>query len=87
MISYNRVNGTQAAQNSKIINGILKTELDYPGVVISDWYATYDGVASALSGLDVEVCLLLLPFRDVLTVSQMPNSDVSFTLLTLRLLT
>ena len=55
MISYNRINGTQAAQNSKLMNGILKTELAFPGVVISDWYSTYDGVASSLGGLDVEV--------------------------------
>jgi hypothetical protein len=31
MCAYNKVNQTQACQNSKLINGILKQELGFPG--------------------------------------------------------
>lgn len=38
MCSYNRINNSYASQNSKTLNGILKTELGYQGFVVSDWY-------------------------------------------------
>lgn len=53
MCSYNRLNNSQACQNSKSINGLLKTELGFQGFVVSDWAAQNAGVASALAGLDV----------------------------------
>jgi beta-glucosidase len=37
MCSYNRINGTYACQNSKILNGLLKEELGFQGYVMSDW--------------------------------------------------
>ncbi|ERT00630.1 hypothetical protein HMPREF1624_01857 [Sporothrix schenckii ATCC 58251] len=53
MCSYQRANHSYASQNSKLLNGILKTELGFEGFVISDWDAQHSGVASALAGLDV----------------------------------
>ncbi|ODV83832.1 glycoside hydrolase family 3 protein [[Candida] arabinofermentans NRRL YB-2248] len=53
MCSYNRVNGTYACENSYLLNNILKTELEFPGFVVSDWYAQKHGVNSALAGLDM----------------------------------
>lgn len=53
MCSYNRVNNSGACQNSKTINGLLKTELGFQGFVVSDWGAQGSGVGSALAGLDV----------------------------------
>ncbi|PQE07866.1 beta-glucosidase M protein [Rutstroemia sp. NJR-2017a WRK4] len=55
MCSYNRVNNSHACQNSKTLNGILKGELGFQGFVCSDWGAVHSGVASALSGLDMEM--------------------------------
>ncbi|CAF3407910.1 unnamed protein product [Rotaria socialis] len=55
MCAYNQVNGTQACQNSKILNDLLKGELDFQGNVMSDWGATKVGIQSALSGLDIEM--------------------------------
>lgn len=37
MSSYNMVNGTHASANSEILNGLLKTEFNFQGAVISDW--------------------------------------------------
>jgi beta-glucosidase len=53
MCSYNQVNNSYACQNSKILNGLLKDELDFQGFVMSDWGAQMSGVASALAGLDM----------------------------------
>ncbi|PVH81067.1 glycoside hydrolase family 3 protein [Cadophora sp. DSE1049] len=53
MCSYNRLNNSYACENSKSLNGILKTELGFPGLVMSDWGAQHSGVASALSGMDM----------------------------------
>ncbi|RYP91459.1 hypothetical protein DL770_002398 [Monosporascus sp. CRB-9-2] len=53
MCSYNRLNGSSACQNSKALNGYLKTELGFQGWVISDWGAQHGGLASAEAGLDV----------------------------------
>ncbi|EEY16958.1 beta-glucosidase [Verticillium alfalfae VaMs.102] len=53
MCSYNRVNQTYVCENSKILNGLLKDELGFQGYVVSDWFATHSGVASAAAGLDM----------------------------------
>lgn len=53
MCSYQRVNNSYGCQNSKLLNGILKTELGFQGFVTSDWQAQHAGVASANAGLDL----------------------------------
>ncbi|RYP01606.1 hypothetical protein DL764_006172 [Monosporascus ibericus] len=53
MCSYNRVNNSYGCQNSKLMNGILKTELSFDGFVVADWNGQHSGVGSALAGLDM----------------------------------
>ncbi|KAK4145633.1 putative beta-glucosidase M [Dichotomopilus funicola] len=53
MCSYQRANHSYACQNSKLLNGILKTELGFEGFVVSDWDGQMSGVASANAGLDI----------------------------------
>jgi beta-glucosidase len=36
-----------------LLNGLLKDELGFQGFVVSDWYAQFSGVGSALAGLDM----------------------------------
>ena len=55
MCSYNQVNGTQACQNDKTLNGLLKGELGFRGNVMSDWGATKTGIPSVLGGLDINM--------------------------------
>jgi beta-glucosidase len=55
MCSYNKINQTQACQNSKILNGLLKEELDFQGPIISDWAAAINGVQPALAGMDMNM--------------------------------
>ncbi|KAK3081818.1 hypothetical protein LTS18_001826 [Coniosporium uncinatum] len=53
MCSYQRINNSYGCQNSKTLNGVLKTEFGFEGFVVSDWAAQHAGVATANAGLDV----------------------------------
>jgi beta-glucosidase len=54
MSSYNRVNGTYACENDHTLLDILKCEWGYQGIVMSDWFGTYDEDVPA-GGLDLEM--------------------------------
>jgi beta-glucosidase len=54
MCAYNLVNGTYNCENGPLLNGILKQEWGFPGVVLSDYAASHDTVASLQNGLDFE---------------------------------
>jgi beta-glucosidase len=54
MDSYNLINGEHATQNGYLNKDIAKKEWGFDGIVMSDWDATYDGVAAANGGLDLE---------------------------------
>lgn len=66
MNSYNLVNSAHATQNEILNTQILKREWGFQGVLMSDWFATYDGVAAARSGLDVEMPSAKYMNRDAL---------------------
>ncbi|KAJ5756909.1 beta-glucosidase M [Penicillium nucicola] len=53
MCSYQRINNSYGCQNSKTLNGLLKTELGFQGYVITDWGAQHAGIAAANAGLDM----------------------------------
>jgi beta-glucosidase len=72
MCSYNRVNNSDACQNSKIVNGLLKEELGFQGFVVSDWFMQQSGVASALSGLDM--VMPVAPYWTDGNLTQMVNN-------------
>ncbi len=55
MNSYNLVNGEHATQNNHLNRDILKGQWGFDGILMSDWVATYDGVAAAKAGLDLEM--------------------------------
>jgi beta-glucosidase len=55
MNSYNLVNGVHATQNDFLNLQVLKGEWGFQGVLMSDWDATYDGVAACNNGLDLEM--------------------------------
>jgi beta-glucosidase len=55
MDSYNQINGVHATQNEFLNLKVLKGEWRFKGVLMSDWDATYDGVAAANNGLDFEM--------------------------------
>ncbi|KAK4038780.1 glycoside hydrolase [Parachaetomium inaequale] len=55
MTAYNAVNGSACSQHSHLVNGILKDELGFQGMVMSDWLSHISGVDSALAGLDLNM--------------------------------
>lgn len=55
MSSYNRVNGTYTSEHDRLLNGILKGEWGFEGLVISDWNGTYSTSPATNSGLDLEM--------------------------------
>ncbi len=55
MNSYNLLNGVHATQNEFLNLKVLKGDWGFKGILMSDWDATYDGVAAANNGLDLEM--------------------------------
>ena len=55
MASYNKLNGTYASENRRLLTGILKDEWGYDGVVVSDWGAVHSTAPAANAGLDLEM--------------------------------
>ncbi|KAI1816713.1 glycoside hydrolase family 3 protein [Poronia punctata] len=55
MAAYNAVNGSACSQNAYLLNNILKDELGFQGILMTDWLAQISGVASALAGLDMSM--------------------------------
>jgi beta-glucosidase len=54
MDSYNLVNGEHSTQNAHLNIDILKKEWGFDGILMSDYGATYNGIAAANAGLDLE---------------------------------
>ena len=55
MCSYNRINGTYAAENKQLLTDILRDEWGFDGYVVSDWGAVNDRVEGVKAGLDLEM--------------------------------
>src|SRR5947209_9327825 len=55
MDSYNLVNGEHASQNRHLLTEIVKQDWGFDGLIMSDWGATYDGVAASDGGQDLEM--------------------------------
>lgn len=53
MCVYNQINGTQGCENSKVLNGMLKSELNFQGFVVSDWSAVFNASSAVNAGVDV----------------------------------
>ena len=55
MGAYNKIAGTHACHNDRMLNQILKKDWGFDGVVVSDWGGTHDTKEAALNGLEVEM--------------------------------
>lgn len=53
MTSYNLVNGVRMSANKKL-NGLLRDEFGFDGVIVSDWEAVQDPLDTLHAGLDLE---------------------------------
>src|SRR5438270_2800095 len=66
MDSYNLTNDVHKTQNGYLNTDLLKKEWGFAGLIMSDWDATYDGVAAANGGLDLEMPLARFMNREAL---------------------
>ena len=55
MDSYNLINGAHLTQNGYLNTDVAKNEWGFRGIIMSDWTSTYDGIAAANGGLDLEM--------------------------------
>lgn len=55
MSAYNKVNGVFASSHDALVNGVLRTEWGFDGIVISDWGAALETAGNANGGLDLEM--------------------------------
>ncbi len=59
MTSYNQLNGEWCGQSENVINRILRTQLGFKWLVMTDWWSVYDGEKLAKSGQDLEMPLAI----------------------------
>ena len=55
MCSYNKVNGTYASENRRLLTDVLRGEWGFDGYVMSDWGAVSDRVKGVHAGLELEM--------------------------------
>lgn len=55
MSSYNKLNGTYAAENEWLLTQVLRDEWGFDGIVVSDWFGSRTTAPTVNAGLDLEM--------------------------------
>lgn len=74
MTSYNLVNGEYAAQNRALVQGVLRDDWGFDGLVMTDWWSVFDSLKMIRSGVSLE-----MPHGDYLnepTIRELIDADL-----------
>lgn len=55
MGAYNKINGTHCTEDKELLSDILRDEWGFDGMVVTDWGAMYDRMASFKAGCDLNM--------------------------------
>ncbi|KAL3471517.1 glycosyl hydrolase family 3 N terminal domain-containing protein [Aspergillus californicus] len=55
MASYNKVNGLHVSESKDLLDGVLRKEWGFDGVIMSDWWGSYSTSESLNATLDIEM--------------------------------
>lgn len=55
MCAYNKVNGVYCSENKFLLSDVLRDDLGFEGLVVSDWGAVNDRVEGVKAGLDLQM--------------------------------
>lgn len=79
MTSYNLVNGEWAGQSEEVIKGLLRGQLGFKWLVMTDWWSVFDGAKVARSGQDLEMpaCLATIGLADRVRCGEVEETDVN----------
>ena len=55
MTSYNIINAHRSSENADLLNGILRGEWGYEGLVMTDWWNRAEHYKEVLAGNDVKM--------------------------------
>ena len=80
MTSANGVNGDFVSDSRALLNGILKGQWGFDGLVMTDWLQTRSTEKAALAGLDVSmpggVCGFAAPLLEAVKAGRVPESVI-----------
>lgn len=55
MTAYNKINGTYASEHNWLLDGVLRGEWGFDGLVMSDWFGSHSTAPTVNAGLDLEM--------------------------------
>jgi beta-glucosidase len=78
MTSYNLLNGEWCSESKTVISVLLRNDLAFNGLVMTDWWAVYDGKKLAASGQDLEMpkAIALEKLQDYIAEGTVQMADI-----------
>lgn len=79
MTAYNQVNGEWCGQSDYVINGLLRGDLGFDGLVMTDWGGSYDAEKIVKSSMDLVMPNAARPLhnlRDLLADGTVVEADI-----------
>jgi len=78
MTSYNLVNGEWAGQSRYVIHDLLRNQLGFKWLVMTDWHSVWDGEKVIISGQDLEMpeAKAILNAKELLQEGKISEADI-----------